>query len=206
MSSGNYRRSPSLETAEGSDISRRAAICGAAALGLLGLEALGAGAAFASALRVGATAPPANLASLNGERLSTSELRGQVVILCFWATWCVPCRAELAILAAYSALHAHEGLQVLGFSLDDAEDLAKVQAVAATLPFPNGLLTPASAPGYGRIWRLPVNFVIARDGRLASNGWLEKNPAWTADRLEQLVTPLLAEVPLAPGAPPRTAF
>jgi hypothetical protein len=40
-------------------------------------------------------------------------------------------------------------------------------------------------------WRLPVNFTIHRDGVLVNDGWKEKKPAWTAERLEQIVTPLL---------------
>jgi hypothetical protein len=63
--------------------------------------------------------------------------------------------------------------------------------VAQTLSFPVGLLANSSAPGYGRIWRLPVNFTIDRAGRLIDNGWKDKNPSWTAERLEQVVTPLL---------------
>jgi thiol-disulfide isomerase/thioredoxin len=201
MSTSNYRRAALGVSAGASSISRRAAFCGAAALGLLGLEALSTATARASGLQVGAPAPPATLLSLEGEHLTTREMLGQVVILTFWATWCDPCRIELPILGAYSARHAHEGLQVLGFSIDEADDLPKVRAVAATLPFPNGLLTPASAPGYGRIWKLPVNFLIARDGRLASNGWQDKSPAWTQERLERLVTPLLAEAPAPHAAP-----
>ena len=48
-----------------------------------------------------------------------------------------------------------------------------------------------SAPGYGRIWRLPVNFTIDRMGKLADDGWKDKDPVWTPSRLEQIVTPLL---------------
>ncbi len=45
--------------------------------------------------------------------------------------------------------------------------------------------------GYGRIWRLPVSFTIDRAGRLVEDGWKEKVPSFTPERLEQLVTPLL---------------
>ena len=148
--------------------------------------------AEANDLHVGATAPPATLAALDGQRISTTQLLGQVVILTFWATWCEPCREELPLLSRYADQHAGAGLRILGFSLDPPDNLPEVRKVAQTLSFPVGLLANSSAPGYGRIWRLPVNFTIDRAGRLAVNGWKEKQPTWTAERLEQVVTPLLA--------------
>jgi len=120
------------------------------------------------------------------------DLIGKPLILEFWATWCEPCREELPLLSRYAAQHAGAGLSVLGFSLDPPERAAQVREIAQTLSFPVGLLAQSSAPGYGRIWRLPVNFTIDRDGRLANDGWQEKVPRWTAERLETVVTPLLA--------------
>jgi cytochrome c biogenesis protein CcmG, thiol:disulfide interchange protein DsbE len=145
----------------------------------------------AASLRVGAAAPPATLTTLDGTRISTPDLKGKVVILTFWATWCVPCRQELPLLSAYAQQHAAQGLVVLGFSLDDAESLAQVRAVADRLAFPVGLLGSDRLGGYGRIWRIPVNFTIDRQGRLADNGWQDKQPVWTAERLAGVVTPLL---------------
>jgi hypothetical protein len=107
-------------------------------------------------------------------------------------TWYEPCREELPLLSRYADQHAAAGLRVLGFSLDSPDELPEVRKVARTLSFPVGLLTNSSAPGYGRIWRLPVNFTVDRSGLLAVDGWKEKQPTWTAERLEQIVTPLLA--------------
>jgi cytochrome c biogenesis protein CcmG, thiol:disulfide interchange protein DsbE len=172
---------------------RRAVVRGVAALALTGLDALLAPAVQAAGLRVGELAPPATLVTLDGQRLATTELLGQVVVLTFWATWCVPCREELPLLSAYASQHAAQGLTVLGFALDSPEDdPRKVRQVARTLSFPVGLLGNSSAPGYGRIWRIPVNFTIDRKGRLIDNGWQEKKPTWTAERLERIVTPLLS--------------
>jgi peroxiredoxin len=148
-------------------------------------------AAHANDLRVGGTAPPATLVTVDGQRISTPELLGQVVILTFWATWCEPCREELPLLSEYALRHSDAGLRVLGFSLDPPDKLAEVRTVAHTLSFPVGLLADSSTPGYGRIWRLPVNFTIDRAGRLAMDGWEEKKPTWTNERLERVVTPLL---------------
>ena len=125
---------------------------------------------------VGATAPAATLVTLDGQTLATADLVGQVVILTFWATWCAPCRDELPLLSRYAAEHAAAGLRVLGFSLDQEDKFAEIRKVAQTLSFPVGLLSRSSAPGYGRIWRLPVNFTIDRKGKLADDGWKDKNP------------------------------
>ncbi len=170
---------------------RRSLLKGACAAWLVG-GTLRAVPACAADLRVGAPAPPATLVTLDGERITTTDLRGQVVILTFWATWCAPCREELPRLSEYSRRHAEHGLRVLGFGLDAGDQLADVRKVAAGLSFPVGFLADSSAPGYGRIWRLPVNFTIDRNGRLAEDGWKEKTPGWTPERLEQLITPLLS--------------
>jgi cytochrome c biogenesis protein CcmG, thiol:disulfide interchange protein DsbE len=147
--------------------------------------------AWAGGLHVGAPAPQATLVTLDGRHISSTDLLGQVVILTFWATWCTPCRDELPLLSDYLARHADRGLQILGFGLDTRERLEEVRRVAQSLRFPVGLMSDSSAPGYGRIWRLPVSFTIDAQGRLAEDGWKEKHPAWTQERLDQVVTPLL---------------
>ncbi len=166
---------------------------GAAAWGLLGLGSLRAPRAQANEVRVGQPAPPATLVTLDGQRLSTPDLIGQVVILTFWATWCVPCRDELPLLSTYASEHAAHGLTVLGFTLNTADELDQVRAVAQTLSFPVGFLERSSAPGYGRIWRIPVNFTIDRAGHLVDDGWKDRHPEWTRERLARIVTPLLAK-------------
>jgi thiol-disulfide isomerase/thioredoxin len=142
-------------------------------------------------LRVGRTAPPATLVRLDGQRVSTADLIGHVVVLTFWATWCAPCRQELPLLSDYAARHAAQGLTVLAFCLDTPDKLPEVRRIAQSLSFPVGLFSASSAPGYGRIWKLPVNFTIDRQGVLIDDGWKDKFPVWTSERLDRVVTPLL---------------
>jgi hypothetical protein len=84
-------------------------------------------------------------------------------------------------------------LRVLSFSLDDPDSLAKVQAVADTLVFPVGLLARSQAAGYGRMWRIPVSFVIDRAGVLRYDGWQAKEPTWSESSLNSVVSSLLVK-------------
>ncbi|RUL68652.1 peroxiredoxin family protein [Dyella choica] len=145
----------------------------------------------ANDLVVGKPAPPITLSTLDGKHIALGDLRGKVVILTFWATWCGPCQQELPLLSQYAREHAKDGLVVLGFSLDDADNMQQVHAAADRLSFPVGLLGDPHVAGYGRIWHLPVSFTVDRHGLLVDNGWKDQDPTWTQARLDSVVTPLL---------------
>ncbi len=165
---------------------------GAVGVGIAGLDAV-LTPAPANALHVGSPAPPAIFVTLDGERITTQSLLGRVVILTFWATWCGPCRTELPLLSAYATQHVTEGLTVLGFTLDAPEDIDKVRRAAQNFSFPVGFVANSELPGYGRIWRIPVNFTIDRLGTLIDDGWKDPEAAWTKERLDRIVTPLLRQ-------------
>ncbi len=173
------------------DRQRRAMMLAVTSLGLCAFGTLRSSAAQASVLELGQPAPVLVLHTLDGRTVSTADLLGKVVIVTFWASYCEPCRDELPLLSAYAEQHAKAGLQVLGFCIDPAENLEEVRAVAKSLSFPVGLLGTPYAGGYGRIWRMPVSFVIDRAGNLINNGWKDENPVWTAERLHRIMDPLL---------------
>lgn len=99
-----------------------------------------------------------------------SALKGRIVVLNFWATYCVPCRKEMPDLAAIQNEYAALGVQVIGASADEAEDRAKVlQFVKETrINFPIWMgATTADMMRFGLGTALPGTVIIGRDGRIA---------------------------------------
>jgi len=147
--------------------------------------------AFAAELVVGKPAPELDVKLLDSaETFHTAHMRGKVVIVNLWATWCAPCRAEMPALQAYLEKHSAEGLDVIAISMDDARDLAAVKKIAQQYSFKVALKADSHISGFGRIWRMPTTFVIDRDGILRKNGQVG-DAEIGATELESLVTPLL---------------
>ena len=105
-----------------------------------------------------------------GTTQGLGALKGRIVILNFWATYCIPCRKEMPDLAAIQNEYAALGVQVVGASTDEAQDRAKVlQFVKETkVNFPIWMgATTADMIHFGLGAALPGTIVIGRDGRIA---------------------------------------
>jgi cytochrome c biogenesis protein CcmG, thiol:disulfide interchange protein DsbE len=146
--------------------------------------------ARAAAIEEGKPAPAFEAKLLDGTPFSLSAAAGEVLIVNFWATWCEPCREEMPALNAYYQKHRAEGLKVLAISVDEPGDEAKVREVMQAFTFPAALARDANIKGYGRIWRIPLTFVIDRYGVLRKDGW-HGDPKIDLPALEKTVTPLL---------------
>jgi cytochrome c biogenesis protein CcmG, thiol:disulfide interchange protein DsbE len=115
----------------------------------------------------GAAAPPVTFDLLDGRTATLAGLKGRVVLVNFWATWCPPCRAEMpGIESAYEARRG-AGFTVVGVSMDDKAP----PQVAAWLrehgiAYPVALGTPAVAAAFGGVNDLPTSFLIDRRGRV----------------------------------------
>lgn len=109
------------------------------------------------------------LKDLFGAEQRLSQLKGRIVILNFWATWCVPCRKEMPDLAAIQNEYAALGLQVIGASVDEAKERARVlQFIKETkINFPIWIgATTNDMMRLGLGGALPGTVIIDRDGRV----------------------------------------
>ncbi len=165
----------------------------AAAVAALGL--LFAGPASAR-VRPGQPAPAYTLTTFDKTKISSDQLRGQVVVLNFWATWCGPCRQELPALDRYNREHAKDGLRIFAVATEDSVSDSFLKPVAAALSFP--LAHSIRGQGLAPLGGVPTNFVIDRHGVIR---WAEAG-AFDAATLDQVIGPLLAEPLPAEGSPP----
>src|SRR2546429_5072328 len=134
------------------------------------------------------SAPDVQFTKLDGSLLHLKELRGRVVLLNFWATWCIPCRSEIPSLSAMQKDFDSRGLSVIGVSYDDTADL--VQRFQKDIPQSYqivlggrdvGAQLPASP--------LPTTYIIDREGRIRDKMIGER----TRVAFESVIKPLLEE-------------
>lgn len=136
--------------------------------------------------KVGDIASPFTLELVDGSKVSLDDLRGQVIVLNFWATWCGPCKTELPLLDAYYQINAQHGLKVFAITSEDSVPIAKLKKLFAVMKIPS---VPHIRGEYRDLKALPTNYVIDRSGhvRYARAG------AFELDDLNDLLIPLLRE-------------
>lgn len=111
-----------------------------------------------------APTPPFLVVDLNGQSISTTALKGKVLIVNFWATWCPPCREEIPELIDLQAKYKDQ-LQIIGVSMDEDASPAQVRAFAAKAGINYPVVMGRDiAQEYGGVPALPTSFVVNKDG------------------------------------------
>jgi peroxiredoxin len=115
---------------------------------------------------IGKPAPAFALKDITGAPLTLADYRGKVVLIDFWATWCVPCREEIPHFVQLQTKYARRGFSVIGISMDDAPEPVPPFARKYGMNYPVALGSATLAERYGGVLGLPVAFVVDRDGRI----------------------------------------
>ena len=140
-----------------------------------------------------ADAKPANLnftlKDVDGKDVKLASLKGKVVLLDFWATWCGPCKIEIPWFIEFQNKYGKDGLQVVGVSVDDTQ--AKLKPYVAQMKMNyvvlQGLDHDDIQDAYGPMFGIPVTVVISRDGKMCA-----KHTGLTSkDRFETEIKSLL---------------
>lgn len=133
----------------------------------------------------GDRAPPLALPDLAGREVDLSKLRGKVVAVNFWATWCSPCREEIPELARFWTEHRGRCFELVGVAEESArEDVARM---ASAMPYPVVLDERAEALAPWGVQGYPVTFVVDPEGKVRNvfTGGVSRQ------ELESAVRPLL---------------
>jgi peroxiredoxin len=110
----------------------------------------------------------------NGKEISLDDLKGKIILINFWATWCRPCKTELPDIENLSKTYSSRGLVVIGISIDkggnlltDVSDFASHNGLTYQIVIDNGNVTDA----YGNINAIPTSFLVDKNGKIVDK-WI----------------------------------
>ena len=151
---------------------------------LLAALGLGLAAATVAASPVGQPAPALTFKDLAGNDVSLSALKGKVVVVDFWATWCGPCRVEIPGYIEMQKKYGKDGLVIVGVSLDQKGPKHVQKFVEANgMNYTVVMGDTDAVDAFGGFEAIPTTFLIGRDGRIVH----EKTGAMHSDAYEEIV-------------------
>ena len=142
----------------------------------------------AGMLMVGKPMPDVELTLVDGQTVRLADLKGEVIVLNYWATWCVPCRTELPLLDAYHRKLREKGLRVFAITTESSLPLYRLKPLFAAMTIPSVRRVRGVS---NDVRAVPTNFVIDRAGIVRHT----KAGAFDLDELNAKLIPLLNERP-----------
>jgi cytochrome c biogenesis protein CcmG, thiol:disulfide interchange protein DsbE len=144
-------------------------------------------------------APPLIVETAQGEIFDLAAMRGKVVLVNFWATWCAPCLRELPAIGDFHQKHRAEGFEVIALSIDEPRNRRKMMTLLSKLPFPGALFSDATESGFEKPAAVPVSYLVDASGVIRDT-FLNVDE----DLLNETVPPLLKQARRASSAEPGT--
>jgi cytochrome c biogenesis protein CcmG, thiol:disulfide interchange protein DsbE len=115
---------------------------------------------------VGQRAPEFVRHDLSGHTIDLDGMRGKVVLLNFWATWCAPCQTEMPAFNSWLRDFGAQGFAVIGISMDDDGQAVRRLVEKINIAYPIAMGDAKLGSQFGKVLGLPKTFLIARDGRI----------------------------------------
>ncbi|MEO4053742.1 TlpA disulfide reductase family protein [Solibacillus sp. CAU 1738] len=111
-----------------------------------------------------AQAPDFSLETLDGTQLALSDLKGQKVLLNFWATWCAPCKAEMPHMQSFYEKYKDKNVTVIAVNLQDSRDKLASFVEEYGLTFPISLDTTGEIGSQYKVFTIPTSYFIDEQG------------------------------------------
>lgn len=136
-------------------------------------------------------APDFSLPGVTDKEIKLSDHRGKIVLLNFWATFCVPCRLEMPSLQALSEKYHNDNLEIIAISVDHGREKSVRKWIKKNnLDFPIALEGQDAGSAY-EVSALPVTFIIGKEGQLIGRILGERE--WNSKETTLLIDSLLAK-------------
>jgi len=119
-----------------------------------------------NASSISGQAPDFTLKSRSGKNIRLSDLRGQVVMLNFWASWCGPCRQEMPILEQLSKRYGKLGFTMVGVNVEQDSSKAEAYLRDVKVTFPILFDTTSSTSKLYSVNAMPTTIIIDRNGNM----------------------------------------
>ena len=138
------------------------------------------------------TAPDFIIENLRGGDASLEDYKGSIVLLNFWATWCMPCRAEMPGMETLWHKYKDQGFVIVAISIDEGSKKRVEKFIEIfDLSFPVLLDPESKVNDLYKVYNMPTSFLIDRNGKIISR--IVGSDDWTSEEAIQLVETLLGK-------------
>ena len=150
---------------------------------------------------LGQPAPSLVVQELNGQTFDLTALRGKVVVINFWATWCPPCRQEMPALDAFYRRYHGEGLEMIGLAANRVHERSDVAKMMDSFSYPTAMLRDCKSNGFNDPTELPITYIVDAQGVVRAKLVPDQTPV-TEQSLTQAIVPLLPKQTQPHGSGP----
>lgn len=134
--------------------------------------------------------PTMIITTLDGKNFDLKEKRGKVIIINFWAKWCIDCRKEMLILDEIYREYKSRNLEIIGINIGRERERQKVLEVSSSLSYPKAMFIDATETSFEEPNAIPVTYVIDKEGKLVTK-IIADDVKLTKQDFENILNPLL---------------
>jgi peroxiredoxin len=148
----------------------------------------GKGGETTGSIIIGSKAPEFSMTSLSGQQISLKDLRGQGVLVNFWATWCYPCREEMDDLKAAYEKYKDQGIVILGIDMKEGEETVRKFIESYKITYPILIDMDGKVGDAYNVFGIPSSFFIDKDGVIRDIILGEMNQDSINNKIEKLIS------------------
>ena len=137
---------------------------------------------------IGSKAPDFSMTGISGQQISLKDLRGQGVLVNFWATWCYPCREEMDDLKAAYEKYKDQGIVILGIDMKEGEETVRKFTDSYKITYPILIDTDGKVSDAYNVFGIPSSFFIDREGIIRDIILGEMNQDSINNKIEKLIS------------------